>query len=145
MTVFAVFGGLVTERIAAVGGAEDGASAGQDAADVFEGEFARAFGPDEPVEAVGDADDLPLIFQDGGLDRGADDRVEAGGVAASGTDADGADGHRFQSSVFSRQPETPASLVACHSEQREEICCFGAAREEQIPPFGRNDNRTGIR
>ena len=90
----AVFVGLVVEGIAAVGGAEDRAAAGQNAADVFEGELERFFRPDEAVEAVGDADDLPVVFEDGGLDGGADDGVEAGSVAAPGSDADTANvGH----------------------------------------------------
>ena len=82
---------FVVERIAAVGGAQDSAPAGQNAAHVFEREFAGPFRPNQPVEAIGNADDLPLVLEDGGLHRGADDRIKAGGVATSGTDADAAD------------------------------------------------------
>ena len=83
----AVLDGFVLKGIAAVGGAEDGAAAREDSADVFESEFSGTIGPDETVEAVGDADDSPLVFEDGGFDGGADDGVEAGGVTAAGADS----------------------------------------------------------
>ena len=43
---------------------------------------------DQPVVSVFDADDLTAIFVVGGLHRGADHRVEAGGVAAAREDSD---------------------------------------------------------
>ena len=61
---FAVFDGAVFERIAAIGGAQDGAAARQNAADVLEREFVGFLRPDQAVEAVRDADDLPLVFQE---------------------------------------------------------------------------------
>ena len=79
---------LVVERIAAVGGAEDRSAARQNAADFLEREFEGFFRPDQAVEAIGDADDLPSIFEDGGFGGGADDGVEAGRVSASGGDTD---------------------------------------------------------
>ena len=78
----------IGEGIAAIGGAEDGSAARQDAADVVERERAAFFRPDEAVEAVADADDVVAIFEDGGFYRRADDRVESGTVSTPGTDAD---------------------------------------------------------
>ena len=60
----AVFDGAVLEGIAAIGGAQDGAAARQNPADVLQREFVGFFRPDQPVEAVRDADDFPLIFQE---------------------------------------------------------------------------------
>jgi len=78
---------VVLKGVAAVGGPEDGAAAGPDPADAFEREFDRALGPDQPVEAIGNADDFPVIFENGRLEDGADDRVEPGRVATPGPDA----------------------------------------------------------
>lgn len=79
---------LVVERIAAVGGAEDGSAARQNAADFLEREFKGFFRPDKTVEAIGDADDLPSILEDGGFSGGADDGVKAGRVSATGCNTD---------------------------------------------------------
>jgi hypothetical protein len=76
-----ILGRLVLEGIAAVRGAEDGATARQDSAYVSELEFARPFGPDQAIEAIRNADDPPLIFQDGGFYDCAYNRVQAGRVA----------------------------------------------------------------
>ena len=78
---------LVLKGVAAVGGPEDGAATGLDPADAFQREFDRAFGPDQPVKAIGDAEDFLVIFENGRLDDGADDRVEPGRVATPGPDA----------------------------------------------------------
>src|SRR5271163_2766640 len=86
----AVLDSLVMKRIAAVGGAEDGAAAGQNSAHFLEREFEGFFGTDQAVEAIGDADDLPSVLDDGSLGGGANDGVEAGRVPASGIDADAA-------------------------------------------------------
>ena len=75
---------LVVKRVATVSGAEDCSSARQDTADFLEREFEGFFRPDQAIEAIGDADDLPSIFEDGGLGGGADDGVEAGRVSAAG-------------------------------------------------------------
>src|ERR1700722_665690 len=82
---------FVVKRIAAVGGAEDGASAGQNAGNFLERKFESFFRPDEAVEAVRDADDFPAVAQDGGFGSGADDGVETGSVPASGGDANAFD------------------------------------------------------
>jgi len=87
----AVLDDLVVKRIAAIGGAKDGAAAGQDSADVLEGKWPGFFRPDQAIEAVGNADDPPVIFENGRLDGGTDDRIQTGGVAAPGTNADAAD------------------------------------------------------
>jgi hypothetical protein len=79
---------LVLKRVAAVGGAEDGAAAGQDATDALERELEGLLRPDQPVEAIGNADDLPLVLEDGRLDDSADDRVEPRGITAPSADAD---------------------------------------------------------
>src|SRR5205085_2953293 len=91
LNILAVDLRLVAERIAAVGGAEDGAAARQDAADVVEREFARALRPDQPIETVFDADHLPAVAADRALHRRADHRVQPGAIAAAGADANGAD------------------------------------------------------
>ena len=45
----------------------------------------------QSIEAVRDADDLPLVFQEGALHCAADDRVAAWLVSAAGADPDAAD------------------------------------------------------
>ena len=90
----AIFNGAVLERIAAIGGAENGAATRQNAAHILEGQFVGFFRPDQPVEAVRDADDLPFVFQDGAFHHGANDGIEAGCVAAAGANPNTADsGH----------------------------------------------------
>ena len=79
---FAVIAGLVVEGIAAIGGAEDSPAAGEDSTYIREGEFARTFRPDEAVEAIGNTDHFPFVFEYGGFHGGTDHRVEAGRVAA---------------------------------------------------------------
>src|SRR4029077_11799629 len=86
-----VFDGAVFEGIAAIRGTQDSAAARQNAAHILECEFIGFFWPDQPVETVRDANDLPLIFQEGGLHRRANHGVEAGGVPAASADSDTAD------------------------------------------------------
>src|SRR5581483_7235820 len=69
---------LVHERIAAIGGAQDGAAAREDAANAFESQRATALGPDEAVEAVFDSEHSPAILENGAASRCADDGVQAG-------------------------------------------------------------------
>ena len=80
-------GGLdhLGERIAAVHGAENGSAEPQDAGHIARREHARAARLDQTVEAVLDADALDAAVG-GRLHDGADDGVEAGGVAAAGED-----------------------------------------------------------
>jgi hypothetical protein len=73
----AVLHRLVLKGITAVGGAEDGAAAGQDTAHALARQFKRALGPDQAVKAIGDANDLPVVFENGRLDDGANDHVES--------------------------------------------------------------------
>src|ERR1700723_3116973 len=79
---------LVGKWIATVGGAENRAAARQNAADFLERELERFFRPDQPVEAIGNADNLPPIFKDGSFGGGANDGVKAGRISASGGDTD---------------------------------------------------------
>ena len=58
--------------------------------DVARRQLARAVGLEQAVEAVLEPDALDAGVA-GGLDDGADDRVEAGRVAAAGQDADAFD------------------------------------------------------
>ena len=51
------------EGIPAIGGSENRPAARENSADGFERELVGLFGPDEPVEAVRDADDAPAVFQ----------------------------------------------------------------------------------
>src|SRR5580658_5821129 len=55
--------GLVVERIAAIGGAEDGAAARQNPAYAVQRKLERFLRPDQPVEAVRNSDDFPLMFE----------------------------------------------------------------------------------
>src|SRR5581483_6067043 len=80
---------LVLERIASVGGAENGAAARQDAADGLQCQLERALRPDDPVEAVANADDAPAVLQDRRAGRAADYGVESGAIPAPGADANG--------------------------------------------------------
>ena len=79
--------GRVLERVAVVGRAEDRATETENAGDILRRERrGSATGP-AAVEAVLETDDFDLGVGSG-LDDGADDRVEPGGVAAAGQDAD---------------------------------------------------------
>ena len=60
-----IFAEFVTERIAAIRGAQNRAAARQNSAHLVERQLERFFRPDQPVEAVGNADDFPVVFQDG--------------------------------------------------------------------------------
>ena len=82
--------------VAPVGGAQDGAAQVRYAAHPVFGEAEHpalgvAFGKQDAVETVADAVALPAAV-DGGHHHGADHRVEAGRVAATGADGDAADG-----------------------------------------------------
>jgi hypothetical protein len=83
----AVLDRLVAEGTAAIGDSEEGAAVQQNAADAFQGKFARALGPDDAIEKVGDADHLPLILEDGGFYGGANDGVETRCATAPGADS----------------------------------------------------------
>ena len=74
----AVLAGLVLKGISAMGGAQDGAAARQDDPEVFERELARLLRPDPAVEAVGDANDSPLVLDNGRFDDGADAALRPG-------------------------------------------------------------------
>ena len=43
-----------------------------------------------PSKPSGNADDFPFVLEDGSFDGGANHRIEAGSIAASGTNADAA-------------------------------------------------------
>ena len=58
----AVFRGDVAEWIAAIGGAENRSAAREDSADVGQFQRARLVGPDEALEAILNADHLPVVF-----------------------------------------------------------------------------------
>ena len=90
----AVFDGAVLERIAAVGCPKNRAAARKNPAHVIQLELVRFLRPDQAVEAIRDADDFPLVLQDGTFDRSANHGIEAGGIAATSADPDAADvGH----------------------------------------------------
>ena len=75
------------ERIAPVGGAEDGAAEMGDAADVRRGERHDAVVAEQAAVAALDAVALPAALV-GGEHHGPDDGVESRGVAAAGGDGD---------------------------------------------------------
>ena len=79
----AILHGFVGERIAVVGGAENCAATGQNAADGFFREFLGALGPDESIKTVADADDAHAVLVDGGANNGANDGVESGSITAA--------------------------------------------------------------
>src|SRR5207245_8623139 len=78
------------ERVALVGGAEDGAGHAQDVggddahAELLELDRAAH----QPHRALADAEDAPAIALDGAADDGADSGVEPGAIATAGQDAD---------------------------------------------------------
>ena len=45
-----------------------------------------AFRPDQAVKAVGNADDLPVVFENGRLDDGSNHGIEAGRFASTSPD-----------------------------------------------------------
>src|SRR5690606_12848099 len=73
-------------RVGLVGGAEDGAAGGENAADIIEAQRPDAV-LDEPEEPVLDAEDLGAGV-DGILGGGPDHGVEPGTVAAAGEESD---------------------------------------------------------
>src|SRR5580704_18081688 len=63
----AVLDGAVVEGVAAIRSSEDGAAAGQNSADVVEGERTRFLRPDQAIEAIGNADHPPVVFENRGF------------------------------------------------------------------------------
>src|SRR5580704_14240865 len=82
----AVLDGTVVEGIA-----ENRTAAGQNSAHIFEIERTRFFRPDQAIEAIGNADHSPVVFENGGFYSRADYRIQAGSISASGANADTAD------------------------------------------------------
>ena len=79
----------VGERVAAVGGAEQGAAEVQDAGDAVGGQLDRVDRPrEQAVGRLADAEDLPAVAVHRALDHGADHGVQAGAVAAAGQQTD---------------------------------------------------------
>ena len=81
-----------TKRIAAIGGAEDGAAEVGNLADggamqLHESAVAEALGLEDAVVAFANADDVPAEAA-GGVHGSVNDGVEAGGVSAAGVDGD---------------------------------------------------------
>src|ERR1035437_7673180 len=64
-----------------------GSAARQNSADPVDRQLKGFFRPDEPVEAIGNADDFLLVFEDGSHGSGANHSVEVGSVPASGSNA----------------------------------------------------------
>ena len=114
----------VGERVAAVRGSEDRSADAKDAGDVARCELAPAVRLDQAVEAVLEADDFAVTIA-GRLDNGADDGVQARGVAAAGEHADSLDprapcrGRRHPASIAAR-PRGPAASGTDRSLQRKE-------------------------
>jgi len=73
----------ILERIPAVGGAEDGPAKMADAANGLPSERDDLFLAEEAGVALGDTEDLPAAVERG-EDGSADDRIQAGSVAATG-------------------------------------------------------------
>src|SRR6202011_882784 len=88
-----VGGDRTCERIPAIGRAKDGAAKPQNAGDVVGPENPRAPGLAEAVETVFDSKHLDVCVP-AAFDDGADDRIEARGIASTGQHADSLDvGH----------------------------------------------------
>src|SRR5579872_4700471 len=111
----AIFNGAVAEGIAAVSSAEDSSATGQNSADIFEGEWPRFFGPDQAVEAVRNANDLPVVLEDGGFNDRADNRIQTGSVSAPGANADSADVRHCGALLVY------CELCRCHERRRTAI------------------------
>jgi hypothetical protein len=77
----------IKERVASVGGTENGAADAKNAGDVFRLESPPAVGLDEAVEAVLQSDDFAVAVG-AGLDDRADHGVEPGRITAAGEDTD---------------------------------------------------------
>ena len=97
--------------------AEDRAAEAQDAGDVARRQLARAVGLEQAVEAVLEAEARDAGVA-GGLDDRADDRVEAGSVAAAGEDADAFD--RRHACDYSKPTVTRADVPHC---ERAKLAC----------------------
>src|SRR5207253_2345215 len=87
----AILDGAVLKRVTAIRGAQDSPTPGQNTAHELKGELIRLLWPDESVEAIWDANDSPLIFQECTFDRGANDCVEAGCIATASANPDTSD------------------------------------------------------
>src|SRR5579872_4500698 len=113
----AIFNGAVAEGIAAVSSAEDSSATGQNSADIFEREWPRFFRPDQTVEAVRNANDLPVVLEDGGFNDRADNRIQTGSVSAPGANADSADvrhgGALLVHSQFCSRIQGGAAGISC--------------------------------
>ena len=114
----AVLFGVVAEGIAAVGGAEDGAAAGQDAADVFRVSWREPFGQIRPSKPSR----MPMTFH--WYLRMADLTTARMTALSPGASPPPVQmpmvwmviGFSRRSSVVSRQPEPPVPYIVCHSE-----------------------------
>ena len=89
----------ILERVAVVGGAENGPAQPQDAGDVPGRERPRPGRIEQAVKAVFEADDLDAGIE-GRLDDGADDGVEAGCITAAGEHANTFDGRHDSVTIF---------------------------------------------
>lgn len=91
---------FVSEGIAAIGGAKNGAATGKNATDGILSHFLGAFRPDQAVKAVADTDNAHAVLGDGGANHGANHRVQARGVAAAVHNADCANSFHISSRVI---------------------------------------------
>ena len=98
--------GRVLEGISLVRGAEDCAPQSEDPGDVMRCQAPRTRGVEQAIEAVFEADHLHAGVAPR-LDHRAYDRVEAGGVAAAGEDANLAVFCRHELMSISTQTEEP--------------------------------------
>src|SRR5580700_10629742 len=103
---FSVLFDLVVKRIPPVRRAQNRAAARQDPRDRLDGQRDGTFRPDQPVEAVGDAYDLPAVPKDSRANSAANDSIQPWAISAPVGDADGPNRGRHVSSTV-RQATGP--------------------------------------
>src|ERR1700730_3032780 len=128
-----VFLDPVVKRIAAVRGAQNRAAAREDSRNRLDGKRNGAFRPDQPVEAVVNADDSPAMPHDGGANRAANDGVEPRAISAPVSDADGLNSWSHMSSVMRQDtgPETQEVILHHPPKELEGYACRRSRRATQ--------------
>src|SRR6266436_3084997 len=125
---------IVVKRVPEVRGAQDRAAARQDPGDRFDGQRNGAFRPDQPVEAVVDADDSPAVSQDGGANRAANDGVETWAISAPVGDADSLNCWSHKSSIMRQAtgPEAQADILHYPPKDLAEYGYLPVDRSKQL-------------
>src|SRR6202165_1651466 len=128
-----VFLNPVVKRIPTVRGAQNRAAAREDSSDRLDGQRNGTFRPDQPVEAVVNADDSPAVSHDGGANRAANDGVEPRAISAPVSDADGLNSWSHLSSIVRQDkgPQTQDDILHYPPKELEEYACRRSGRTTQ--------------